>query len=253
MRTLSGLVVLVLCAYGLYLLTFATQPTHTTNATPRSRPSENGNDSAIGLGRIRGEYQRLLVELGILEAIVHTYTSPSLSSSSSVSDASKDASLDPLNNHRLDLDASSISGVRDESWHHLGLRKMRRRTPTFGLWPHLSHPSVSTSGRRNALHFAIDSIREPRSSATQIKQEYAQLAVQEDLASAARAAATSTAARGHGHGHGQHAKGSGGRGSKKSQKKVHGHGHGRGRQTAPRVVPGKRPRGGRRLPSRVEH
>lgn len=196
MRTVTGLAFLALCAYFIYYsrLCIATS----IDFTKRSPVLD------ITRQLPHGEYRTVRTELGLLD-------SP-LQRASPVADTDRTAShharpsisqLDHDNahsSHLLDrVETSGLTDLRDESWHQAGFRKMRRRTPSFGLGLDLSTlqrdasqpvvpspisihtPSARTPSapQSHILYFAVDAILEPTMSSEQVLDEYATLAVKQ--------------------------------------------------------------------------
>lgn len=240
MQTIPGLVLLTLCAYSIYFYTFC------SFGRIKSHQIATYLDSSDILPL--GEYKALRAELGLLEISSHQLSSSilnhrPLSNTHSanqpnlrVDDTISKAAL----SHRVET--SSVTDLRDESWHNVGLRKMRRRSATFGLGSDVNmYGSPVTTPLRTPstlqdtpLRFAVDAVREPCASSERALQEYALLASREELAGSSGVGSTKASKR------------IGGATRSKSNSK-------KASSSITRVGSAKRARGGRRLVSRTEH
>lgn len=254
MRTASGLVIFLLCTYAVYA--YVLRSVERVAAQSSFTPSTSDENAPF---LPAGEYAALRAELGLMENPSHLSRLSTESfhkqiasphSLSQNSGTQKDVSSEPLA-HRAET--AGLTDLRDESWHHIGLRKMRRRTSTFGLgidFTHLSTnipsailPLPSLSPRRvtrprdqhfhpsHTLHFAVDALREPCTSSEHVVREYVLFATKESALSGSGSSKT--------------ARGGNSAISKSSSKNSAG--------STSRAGSTKRARGGRRLPPRIEH
>jgi hypothetical protein len=234
MSRVRGLLFLFFC---ICIFSFCMQRSarYTTSSNPGT--NHTGFEQA---DQIIGEYRAFRAGLGLQE--VHSNVRQSSSHSFPAHP------LSPSTDNTIALPrietANVTSGLSDEP----EARKMLRRTPTFGLVyshrrsgdshsiPNQLHTEMSEIGNGVApLHFAADSIREPRTSFEGVLREYTLLSTKEgSLASVDTTIFTK----------------SGGPGSKI---KVSHKGKSSSSKTHSRASSVKRSRGRRRLPSHVEH
>jgi hypothetical protein len=200
--------------------------------------------------QILGEYRTFRAGLGLPE-VPSNLRSPSSHSFRAHSSSFHADNIVPSPLARRIETASLTSGLDDAPEHQLDVRKMLRRTSTFGLGlsihshglsgdshslPAHSHPNLSEDGSRPPpLHFAVDSIREPCISSEDVLREYARLNAKDSNLDGVDA--TSIA--------------KGGTSNPKPKTSQKGKSSSTSRASA-RVSPGRRSRG-RRRPSRVEH
>lgn len=147
---------------------------------------------------IQGQYQSLRTELGLDNTLSNDvpFLVPSLipvilqdhplpSGKALLSDLRESLG-------ELRIEASSLSvHLQDERWHDLGLRKMLKRSPAFGVASAPLKPSQDTdlqkihssqhsphfladspTSSRRQLFFSIDAIREPRASLKDVLRDY---------------------------------------------------------------------------------
>lgn len=257
MRTASGLVIFSLCTYAVYIFIIRSAE-RVALQSPFTPSSSNENAPFLPAG----EYAALRAELGLLgdpsyQSRLSTTsapngTAPLHSLSQNYGTTQNDVSSGRLA-HRAET--AGLTDLRDESWHHIGLRKMRRRTSTFGLgidfthlstnipssilpMPSLSPHSVARLRDQRAksphsLHFAVDALREPCTSSNLVVREYALLATK-DAELIMSGSSSSKSARG------------GNAATSRSSSK-------NSAASTSRAGSTKRARGGRRLPPRIEH
>lgn len=178
MKRVPGLILLFVCTYTLSFY-----------MRKSLRCAFNSNPQTNHAAEILGQYRVFRAELGLLQVPSNIHQSSSHSFRVHVSPPLIANNI-PLA-HRIET-ASLTSGLNDEpEHHHHGIRKMLRRTPTFGL--HLSIHSFRPPGGSHSipahseienrspppLHFAVDSIREPRTSSEHVLREYSLLSVRE--------------------------------------------------------------------------
>ena len=255
MRRAPGLVLLFLCICA---LSFYVK--RTSHYASNSNPRANHTGSEVVDTLILGEYRTFRAGLGLQEVPSNLRLStPTHSFYAHASPLLADNAI-PLPLPRRRIETSSLtSGLDDEPENHV--RKMLRRSSTFGLEPSIhshrrrrgesrnmpvsAHPKQSEIGGGGdgnppsfSLHFAVDSIREPRTSSEQFLREYALLSAREGNLD--NVGATSFT------------KGGSSNAKPKTPTSPKGKSASANRASA-RVSSGRRSRGRRRTPSHVEH
>jgi len=197
MRRAPGLVLLFLCICA---LSFHVK--RTLHYASNSNPRANHTDSEVDT-QILGEYRTFRAGLGLQEAPSTLRLSTSFHSFYAHASPLLTDNAIPLPRPRRIETSSLTSGLDDEPENHShSIRKMLRRSSTFGLelsthshrrrrgesrnMPAHAHPKLSEIGGGDggppslSLHFAVDSIREPRTSSEQFLREYALLSANLD-------------------------------------------------------------------------
>lgn len=245
MRRAPGLVLLFL---SICVLSFYVQriPYYAHHSKIRTNPADP--ETAI---RILGEYKTFRAGLGLLEVPPNLQSSsPSHSFHAQSPSFHADNAIPLPLAHRIET-GSLTFGLDDVPEHQVDVRKMLRRTSTFGLglsthsrrltgdshrMPAHPHSTLSEHGSPPSLHFAVDSIREPCISFEDVLREYALLSGKEsnlggvDTISLTRASISNSKPK------------TSQKGKSLSANKA-----------SARVSPGRRSRGRRRLPLRIEH
>lgn len=221
MRTVYGALALTLSLISLaYLAASGLRTAHSLTRVHlrlQAKHRDTYNDQQSN-ARIEGEYQRFRAELGLVAILSDAVFSPSssLPDSAGVQPQSyPSVSINPQvaaskdSDENVRVEASNLSSeLQDEQWHEIGLRKMQKRSATFGLAPEssLSEPNSSLVNtippakpsedhQRNTpipppsrntyssspsrlssssaqLFLSTDSVREPRTSLARILTDY---------------------------------------------------------------------------------
>ncbi|KAF8321532.1 hypothetical protein DL93DRAFT_1421225 [Clavulina sp. PMI_390] len=232
MRALSGLVILLLfvsvfyAGIGSFFSSLALVPSPGARRTPEtSQPPK----VVVPFG----QWTHLHAEFGT-NLLSKTSSQARIPDSLSYTDHdSRDKSMSSSHSLSHRHEVAGLTNLHDQSWNDVGLRKMRKRTPMFGLGVNIhSNSPASVHLNRLALdpsspilHFAVDAVREPCTSAARVIKEYTLLAMKEAGDSVDSAPKPRVSSR---------ESSSNSRGSS-------------------RIGSGKRARGGRRLPARVDH